>query len=91
TKKWQGDRAGGAKTADPSPAAARPLDTKRMQGLLRKELSRMTAIVKQRRILLKEWFMAEDARREEVVTQHLFTRCLRSHGLWPDVGPDAVN
>ncbi|CAM9503120.1 unnamed protein product [Ectocarpus sp. 12 AP-2014] len=62
-----------------------------MQGLLRKELSRMTAIVKQRRILLKEWFMAEDARREEVVTQHLFMRCLRSHGLWPDVGPDAVD
>ena len=29
----------------------------------------MTAIVKQRRILLKEWFVAEDARREEVVTQ----------------------
>lgn len=29
----------------------------------------MTAIVKQRRILLKEWFMAEDPRREEVVTQ----------------------
>lgn len=29
----------------------------------------MTAIIKQRRILLKEWFMAEDARREEVVTQ----------------------
>lgn len=29
----------------------------------------MTAIVKQRRILLKEWFVAEDSRREEVVTQ----------------------
>lgn len=29
----------------------------------------MTAIVKQRRILLKEWFVNEDARREEVVTQ----------------------
>ncbi|CAM9459296.1 unnamed protein product, partial [Ectocarpus sp. 12 AP-2014] len=91
TKNWQGDRGGGANTAEPFPAAARPLDTKRMQGLLRKELSRMTAVVKQRRILLKEWFMAEDARREEVVAQHLFTRCLRSHGLWPDVGPDAVN
>lgn len=29
----------------------------------------MTAIVKQRRILLKEWFVTEDARREEAVTQ----------------------
>lgn len=34
-----------------------------------KELDRMTAIIKQRRILLKEWFVAEDPRREEVVTQ----------------------
>ncbi len=29
----------------------------------------MTAIVKHRRILLKEWFVVEDVRREEAVTQ----------------------
>lgn len=29
----------------------------------------MTFIVKQRRILLKDWFVAEDPRREEAVTQ----------------------
>lgn len=34
-----------------------------------KELGRMTTIIKQRRILLKEWFVAEDPRREEAVTQ----------------------
>eukprot|EP00903_Cladosiphon_okamuranus_P016214 g14961.t1 len=58
---------------------------------MHKELSRMTVIVKQRRILLKEWFVAEDARREEVVTQRLFTKCLRLHGLWPSLDPDAAN
>lgn len=29
----------------------------------------MKSVVKQRRMLLKEWFVGEDPRREEVVTQ----------------------
>lgn len=45
----------------------------------------MTAIIKQRRILLKEWFVAEDARQEEAVTQvgGVYTRPLpinHTHG-----------
>lgn len=34
-----------------------------------KELCRVRATVKKRRILLKEWFQKEDPRREEVVSQ----------------------
>ena len=34
-----------------------------------KELTRIRGIVKQRRILLKEWFTMDDPRRERVVTQ----------------------
>ncbi|CAM9751468.1 unnamed protein product, partial [Scytosiphon promiscuus] len=72
-------------------APASYADSRRAQALLRQELYRTRAIVKLRRILLKEWFVAEDARREEVVTQDLFTKCLRLHGLWPASGGDAVN
>eukprot|EP00752_Nemacystus_decipiens_P009240 g8253.t1 len=82
----EGSQSGSVGADVPSPAAAYA-DASRAQALLRKELSRMTAIVKQRRILLKEWFVAEDARREEVVTQSLFTKCLRLYGLWPSLGP----
>ncbi|CAM9263618.1 unnamed protein product, partial [Pylaiella littoralis] len=82
------DGSGNATAATP---AARPINARRTQALLRKELGRMTCIVKQRRILLKDWFVAEDPRREEAVTQELFTRCLRLHGLWPTLGVDAYN